>query len=220
MDLLIPASGFATRMNRIPKFLLPGDEKGTTLLDIHLRSAQGYYDTIHIATRAELIPLLKEYAFNSNVVITPMETATMTETVLNLIGISKALSFGLIMPDTFFHGDSPHNFLSKTNRPLGLALWKIKDSQRGRLGQVDLVGNSARKIVDKDPTCNFEYSWGAASFTRDFASFFQKEMPHIGYAFQPAIDQNVENICQVVNGRYFDCGTPQEYFELIRTIGA
>lgn len=218
MDLLIPASGYATRMNKIPKFLLPGNTLGTSLLEIHISLAAGFYENVFIATRAELVPLLNEKDLGFDVKIFPMETSTMTETILELTRISEADSFAMIMPDTYFLGDNPHSFLSSGDDELNLALWEIQDHQKGKLGQIHLVGNKAIASSDKDADCHFPYSWGALSFGKNFCSLLDSKMPHIGYGIPESIRLKQNNNCMVMDGAYYDCGTPYEYFEVIKKI--
>lgn len=205
-------------MNKIPKFLLPGSSTGKSLLEIHIENALDFYERILIGTRPELIPLLDEKKLGGNVDILPFETSTMTETVMGLIKHSEAGKFGLVMPDTFFLGENPHVFLTELEEDLRLALWNIRDSQRGKLGQVRTSESSAIEVVDKDPTCELPNSWGALSFTRNFSNLFNVKMPHVGYAIPIAIDKAMSNKFKVNEGQYFDCGTPSEYFELIKNL--
>ena len=44
------------------------------------------------------------------------------------------------------------------------------------------------------------------------------EMPHIGYLIKPALEMGLSVDGFVVKGRYFDCGTPQEYLRMLRKI--
>lgn len=215
--MLIPASGYATRMNRIPKFLLPGNTLGDALLEIHINNAYDFYDNILIGTRPELLPLLNEKRLGSKVQILSFKTSTMTETVLKLIEQSESEDFGLIMPDTYFLGENPHEFLSTLTEDFRLALWNIRESQRGKLGQVRTRGTSVVEVVDKDPNCDLENSWGALSFNRTFTELFDTEMPHVGYAIPKSFNEDFENAFKVLNGQYYDCGTPGEYFELVLT---
>jgi hypothetical protein len=216
MDLLIPASGYATRMNRIPKFLLPVDDSGTSLLETHTRIAGGFYENVIIATRTELIPLLNEKKLGSNVQVVSLETKTMTETILRMIAISSSNRFSVVMPDTYFAGENPHEFLAHGTKGLNLALWEIQNFQRGKLGQARIENSKLLEVVDKDPLCPFPYSWGAMSFGREYSSLLEVDMPHIGYGLKPMISQGQDHIVKVMDGFYYDCGTPSEYFEMTK----
>lgn len=218
MDLLIPAAGYATRMNGMPKFLLPINLSGQSLLFKHIKLASGFYEKIRIATREEFSPLLNRELLGENVEITLMSTRTMSETILNLARESKSDHFGLVMPDTFFLGGSPHSFLTSQRNDLGIAAWKIRPEQRGKLGQLEIAGDSATKVVDKDPNCDFPYAWGALSFSRDFLQLIEVEMPHIGYGIPEWLSSKGVNSCEIIDGEYYDCGTPSEYFSLLNKI--
>ena len=217
MDLLIPASGFATRMNNIPKFLLPINSSGTSLLETHIQSGIEFYEKVIICTRNELVPLLNKDKYGNKVRVIARETSTMTETVQNLIEESQSDLFSIVMPDTFFRGESPFEFLSSATSDLNLALWEIRDSQRGKLGQVEILNNKIVGFEDKNPECIFPNSWGAISFSKAFSNLLTDQMPHVGYAFKLALDHGLDIDFKIMNGNYFDCGTPGEYFELVRT---
>lgn len=218
MDLLIPASGYATRMNQIPKFLLPGNIEGKSLLEIHLALANKFYENILIATRPDLTILLDEKKLGNNVRVISLSTSTMTETVLEMASVSSSEEFALIMPDTYFMGEHPHQFLATAKEPLRLALWEIQENQRGKLGQVKVINSEAIESVDKDPDCTYPYSWGALGFTREYLQILNKQMPHVGYGISPSIQVGQRNVCKVMAGIYYDCGTPTEYFSLIKKI--
>jgi hypothetical protein len=97
-----------------------------------------------------------------------------------------------------------------------LACWKIRDEQKGKLGQV-LVdqGNKVTDIRDKDINCDYELSWGAVSFSRALINYMEITDPHIGMAVAKSVKNGEDVNCLMVDGEYFDCGTPREYFHLL-----
>jgi choline kinase len=220
MDLLIPAAGFATRMNNIPKFLLPVGRKGESLLATQVANAAEWYDTILIGVKEDLIPLMNEQLFDRRVQIVPISTKTMSETILKLAFKSTSDKLTLIMPDTFFKGENPHQFLSTANSDLNIALWLIGEKQKGKLGQIEISENKVVRSIDKDPTCELPYAWGALSFNRKFLDLINEEMPHVGYGISPAILSGLSISHSVIDGNYFDCGTPDEYYELVRLLSS
>jgi len=215
MDMIIPAAGSATRMNGIPKFLLPVTVDGKSLIEIHIARAQAQYRKILIPTRSVYIPLLSEIAKIPGVEIFPVDTKTMSETVIQTVSRSDAETFALVMPDTYFHGENPIAELHDIDTDFRIAAWKIRSSQLGKLGQLRIEHGQVQEMVDKDPNCDFEYSWGAISFKRHFLKYLTEEMPHIGYAMEAALKSKSTHDCFIVDGEYFDCGTPAEYFQLI-----
>lgn len=220
MDALVPAAGSASRMRGIPKFLLPCDTNYLTLIERHVSNLLEFCETVWIPTRPELVGLLDSLGLSrERTVILPMRTETMTETILRVLTISGAKEFQLVMPDTFFQGELPYRKLSELNSLAELALWNIRDEQKGKLGQV-LVDESfnVMDIKDKDPFCSFDLSWGALSFKRDLVGFMNPVDPHIGFSVKTALESGEKIDSFLVKGRYFDCGTPTEYLSMISEV--
>ncbi len=215
MDLLIPASGFATRMNGIPKFLLPVGRKGESLLETHVKAAEPYYENILVSSRPEFQSLLNPLNLSPKVKVFPMDTNSMSETIIKLIDQSESPEFAVIMPDTYFYDSKPYAALSKLKADVNVAVWQIRDSQRGKLGQVNIQDGKIVQVIDKDPQCNFPWFWGGLSFNRKFAAIIDQSTPHIGYAINPALGFGLDLSPIIQTGEYYDCGTPTEYYDLI-----
>lgn len=213
---VLPASGLATRMRGLPKFLLPCDMEYLTLLERHVLMALEVSDVVWIPTRPDLAPLIESLGLPSDrVVVMSLKTATMTETVLRVAAVSSADRFIVVMPDTYFHGELPWLALSSKPTPLHLACWPIRQDQKGKLGQVKIVNNIVLGSRDKDPECDFPNSWGAMVFDKEMLAFADPSSPHIGYFIQPIIDAGHMVTSNVLDGRYFDCGTPSEYLSML-----
>jgi hypothetical protein len=142
----------------------------------------------------------------------------MTQTVKAIVNMCESEHFFLAMPDTYFFGSEPYSILDPEPHVADLALWKIRPEQKGKLGQVSIVNSMVVSIQDKNPLCEFEYSWGALTFHRDLLKYSSTNDPHIGYALQKAVDLNAEITGKIINGSYFDCGTPTEYLEMIQQV--
>jgi hypothetical protein len=219
LDALIPAAGLATRMRGIPKFLLPCDNSYTTLIELHISQLLEQCETIWIPTRPELVLLLDSIGLaQDRVVILPMQTENMTQTVQKVLQISKQEHFQLVMPDTFFFGEKPYALLDPEPAIADLACWKIRDDQKGKLGQVLISDNKVQEMKDKDPDCLFEHSWGALSFSRKLLSFANTTDPHIGYAVRSALSSGMTISAKVMSGEYYDCGTPSEYLNMLESV--
>jgi len=223
VDGLIPASGAASRMRGIPKFLLPCNDEYLTLIERHVINMLEWCKMVWIPTRPDLSILIESLGITSErVVAIPMVTKSMTETIMKVAAISSADDFMLCMPDTYFEGGLPYADLSELEGDLKLACWKIRPEQKGKLGQV-LFGEEqdASNIVDsrdKDVSCTFDFSWGAMSFRRQILEMANPEMPHTGYLIKPAIDLGLDVHGFVVKGEYFDCGTPKEYISMLKRV--
>ncbi len=216
MDAILPAAGNATRMRGLPKFLLPIDLDYLTLIENHAKQLEELCLRIWIPVNPDFENLLSKLdKLPDNCIVVPMRTISMTETILNVVQMSDSKDFSLIMPDTFFVGEQPYKKLS-VDSFASLACWKIRDEQKGKLGQV-LVdhGNKVTDIRDKDINCDYELSWGAVSFSRDLINYMEITDPNIGMAVAKSIKNGEDVNCLMVDGEYFDCGTPREYFHLL-----
>ena len=216
MDAILPAAGNATRMRGLPKFLLPIDLDYLTLIENHAKQLEELCLRIWIPVNPDFENLLSKLdKLPDNCIVVPMRTISMTETILKVVQMSDSKDFSLIMPDTFFVGEQPYKKLS-VDSFASLACWKIRDEQKGKLGQV-LVdhGNKVTDIRDKDINCDYELSWGAVSFSRDLINYMEITDPHIGMAVAKSIKNGEDVNCLMVDGEYFDCGTPREYFHLL-----
>lgn len=220
MDAIIPAAGLASRMRGIPKFLLPCDTSYTTLIEMHIENLLPICETIWIPTRPDLVVLLDSLGLaKDRVIILPMSTENMTQTVNRVLKVSSAAHFQLIMPDTYFHGDKPYQMLNSSPPVADLACWEIRPDQIGKLGQVDIsTDGNVNDMQDKDPNCNYPNSWGALVFARKLMNFAQDSDPHTGYAMKSALSSGETMSANLVNGKYFDCGTPNEYLSMLREI--
>ncbi len=217
MDGILPAAGLATRMRGLPKFLLPVNSEYETLIERQISKLREVNcGTIWIPTRPEFIILLESIlASQEQVIIFPLESKTMNETVIKVLDVSGAEHFALAMPDTYFLSENPFKVLNSVPAIAEVGCWKIRDKQRGKLGQV-LVNqdNLILDIVDKDYNCDYELAWGCLTFSRDLTKYIDVNDPHIGYALRNAMKSNDLKI-QKVEGDYFDCGTASEYIELL-----
>ena len=219
IEAILPTAGKATRMRGLPKFLLPAGPDYLTLIERHVLELLQHCSTVWIPTRPEQTILLETLGISSDrVVVVPMTTATMTETVLRIGGISGAEKFMMVMPDTYFAGEKPYSYLAESNYPMNLATWQIRSEQLGKLGQVEISGTPEGLVTaaeDKNPSCKFPHSWGAMSFTREVLTFGNDDMPHTGYLLPKLLESGISIHGRVMGGTYYDCGTPAEYVEML-----
>jgi hypothetical protein len=205
-------------MRGLPKFLLPCDPDGTTLIERHVYSLLAVSEKIWIPTRSDFIGLLESLNLpKGQVVLLSMKTQSMIETVANVVGISGSERFVVGMPDTYFHGGDPYPILSESKDIACLALWKIREDQKGKLGQVkiDLSSGAVIDVQDKKPDCEYELSWGAMSFSRDGFDYADDKMTTIGDLIPRLIQAEFTVRGERIHGKYFDCGTPLEYYSML-----
>ena len=218
MISILPAAGYARRMKGIPKFLLPIDENYKSLLEYHIENLLPFSQELIIPTRKDLLPIIKSLDYDfSNIIFMEVETNTMNETVsevLKKFNYDQAL---IIMPDTYFSSGYP--FLDKENLHdslCTLACWKIRNEQRGKLGEVKIENGFIEKIIDKDINTGFDYSWGSILFNKEFEQYIIPNDLHIGYSAAMALENGEKVSAYLMDGRYYDCGTPSEYIELLK----
>ena len=219
---LIPCSGTASRMNGIPKFLLPCKE-GNLINNTISIFKKNNINSIYIAVSEENRHHIKKINDSDNdVKYIIKNTETMSETVLHLLQI-KSEKYVLIMPDTYFGLAENFSELKKVNILLNkydivVILWKIKEYQYGKLGQIniDFESKTVIDIVDKDINCKYEYSWGLIGWTKKMNQYIDPKTPHIGYLINKALELGIKIGYVISDTEYFDCGTPAEYFEMIK----
>ena len=218
---LIPCSGTASRINGIPKFLLPCKEGNLINNTINIFKNNGIkYINISVSEKNKdyIIPLC-----DNNIKYIIKDTKTMSETVYHLINM-KSEKYILIMPDTYFISLGKPSDLPEITQMINLLdkfkivviLWKIKEFQYGKLGQINIDDNKVIDIIDKDINCRYPYSWGIIGWDNSVNNLIDIETPHIGYIINKALEQNIDVGYIIATSEYFDCGTPSEYFEMIK----
>jgi hypothetical protein len=216
---IIPACGNATRMGGIAKFNLKIPTSGETLISWHVKSQLEYCDKVIILVKKEHEDSLNMFKDNNKIVILTEQTSSMSETVQKATKKFYADEYVVGMPDTFVIGDNPYKKIitNNINSDLNLGVFKIKDSQKGKLGQINVIDEVVVDCIDKDMNCNYKHSWGFLRFNRSILKLIDKQTPHIGYVINPAIKEKLLVTASIVDGEYFDCGTQEEYQELIKT---
>jgi hypothetical protein len=210
-------------MGGLPKFLLPISDVEDTLLRRHIDQLRECTEHIVIATRPENAPLLRSYqAPDTDIVVA--ETSTMSETVMRVAALTRADSFLLGMPDTYFHESDPYPAVAAAMTTahhgrfpeVALGVWRIRPEQRGQLGQVELQpGGQVTGAVDKDPACEYPHSWGVMAFRAPALSHLRASDPHIGYVL-PGVLSSGDLVTGIeMSGEYIDCGTPGQFQHLM-----
>lgn len=220
---LLPAAGNATRINGLPKYLLP--IPGSYLLERHLSGMRAVgCNAILVGSNGENERLLKDYAGDAQVYYA-FEHRTMTATVLSSRHHYDAHENILFsMPDTYW--DSPAVYL-----PLQMALWSGADvavalfrsregqHQEGGMCAVD-VRRHVISVVDKPEQIDYLhcYIWGALAWTPRYWEHLDADDPHVGYGLNRAIAAGLDVRAVVCSGQFWDCGTPDRYFACIRAL--
>lgn len=216
---IIPACGNATRMGGIAKFNLKIPKNNNTLISWHVESQLKYCDKVIILIKKEHQELLNVFKNNNRIIILIEQTSSMSETILKATEKFYADEYVIGMPDTFVIGDNPYKKIinNNINSDLNIGAFKIKNSQKGKLGQINIINGIVMDCIDKNINCNYKYFWGFLRFNRSVLKLIKKETLHIGYVINPAIKEKLLVTANIINGEYFDCGTQDEYQEFLRS---
>lgn len=216
---IIPAAGKASRISGLPKFLLPffHNNKSTILLTSLVDMMN--VDDLYVTTCPENAQLIYKYLPETSTLMVA-DTHTMSETVCRmqkLVGERNVL-FG--MPDTYVTDKFAYKKLAdemnRSNADVVVGLWKFREDQKGKLGQCQIdVDRNVVRVVDKDPTCDLEWAWGALAWKSSFWNHIDPKTSHVGYGLNPAIAAGLNVKAVYMEGEYYDCGTPSEYIKLL-----
>ena len=216
---IVPLAGNATRMNSIPKFLLPY-KIGLSLLD---NVISVYYENGITNIEGGVSEMNNLLLHNDKLNKTVMKTKTMAETVYNIVNkVNRHENDDkniLVMPDTFFtiKNEISEMIVMLDKYEIVIMLWKIKDYQKGKVGQCRIENNNITDIVDKDIHCNYHYFWGCIGWKSSLNKYIDPEWETIGNLVKKSIDLGI-SIGYIINeGNYYDCGTYSEYFTMIKT---
>jgi len=211
---IIPLAGNATRMKNLPKFLLPC-KVGVSLLENTLECFSFMnINTIVAGVSENNNEILSAYLFDKEV----MKTKTMAETIFKLIQKYSEKKYVMIMPDTFFFYTNDLKIISTLldEYELVVCLWKIKDYQIGKVGQCLVEGDEITDIIDKDSTCPYPYVWGMIAWAPSINHLIDPTWETIGNLIKKAIELKIRIKPVFMPGTYYDCGTYNEYFLMIK----
>jgi hypothetical protein len=154
---LLPASGSASRLNGIPKFLLP--IPGGTLLSRHTEQMLEVCDEVRISTRKAWMPLLHQIELPDQVKIYEIEPSTFSNAVHQMAGKGRLL---IGMPDTYISSTNHYESMMQSEGDVVLAGFNCPGYLLGTVGQfqADEYGN-VLDLKDKEEGCSYSSMWGA-----------------------------------------------------------
>ncbi len=223
---IIPAAGHSTRIYGLPKFLLP--IANSYLLDqltAHMHGAN--VDHILLGTHPKHYQLFSDLMNDHDWHVYPYwcDTTTMNETVLAARGRAGNHDILFGMPDTYWTDEGVYQRLAQTlNDEVGViasvALWYTPEQYRHKRGMcaLDASGNLITGVLDKPEKTGKTFGWGAMAWSSTFWQYILPEDAHVGFALQRAIDDDQKVQGVVMDGQFWDCGTPDEYFDCIRAL--
>lgn len=220
---LLPAAGQATRMNGLPKYLLPIN-KYHCLLTLHVAyMLETKCKRVYIGANKENYKLLKQHS-NTAITFPAAHYETMAETLLSILEWGKKFArtpilFG--MPDTYFEDTQAYRKLADVlseGAQVAVGLFRARPGQHTKVGMCRIDGNHVTEVIDKPESTDLEWLWGVLAWQPAFWDYIKPEDPHVGYALPRAIAAGLDVRAVKMDGRYWDCGTSEEYFECIRAI--
>ena len=216
---VLPASGSATRLNGLPKFILP-IEDGQSLLQWHVKLMSSACTSVTVLTRQCWIPLVQDLKLDATLV--QKEPSTMADAVLHVVH-NQSQDVVIGMPDVYIH-NSRDNFYKKLVEGHGdivLATWDfIPETMNGKVGQVlaDNVGN-VLSVVDKDFDCGYPEMWGAILFRNSSTSLIDPAGGSVISRINQWIAEGVKVTRVKMSGEYIDAGTIEGLIRMYTTIG-
>lgn len=217
---ILPAAGLSTRLDGLPKFLLPCPEGH--LLGNHIaRMRSAGADEIWVGASKLTAPMIKPYLDNRATLKPNLETASMCETVCAARAYAADNTVLMGLPDTYWKAPDVYGLLLYRIREFGadvaIAAWKMRNEQRGKLGAVDQRAGRLSRVVEKDANCDLDWAWGALAWTPKFWECISPDHAHLGLSLQNAVSTHLNVLVVQIQGDFWDCGTRDEYFQLCGT---
>lgn len=226
---ILPAAGKAERFMRLPKYLFPVGNSYLLARHIDMMSEAGI-EHILIPCHSRDSSILYELAdcYNPQVISFSIQyNQTMSASVLSVrkheLYDGDDVLFG--MPDTYLDhsdlSDNPYRSMAKQlelGADLVIGIFNPKPDQISHVGMLHVVGDGkVIAVLDKPDQSNWIWAWGTLAWKPVFWDYIRPEDPHIGYAIPRAITAGLDIRTAVIE-TYFDCGTPERYYQLIMWI--
>lgn len=216
---IIPAGGKASRMMGIPKMLLPTPQ-GTLIHVLRERMRVCHPNVIAIAATPATHPWL-EGLQDVDTTVYAEQTGTISGDILSVRGqfADEVTLFG--MADTYFEDERAFEKLATAlddAADVTVGVFETCPEQRHKLGMCQLQGTSLIHVVDKPQATNLIYAWGVIAWKSVFWQHIHAQDATIGVALSRAIHTRLDVRAVRMRGSYYDCGTPDEYFKLIREV--
>lgn len=217
---ILPCAGLASRIDGLPKFILPAP--GGYLLNNHrnLMSIGGCNHVI-IGSSPGNMNTLERYAPGLLVYLAE-HYATMTQTVLSgrKYTADHDILFG--MADTYFEDIETYVKLADKiaeGADVAVALFQVRTGQHLQGGMCRVYKERVIEVVDKPDETDIQWIWGALAWRPVFWQYLRPDEPHVGFALPRAIAKlKVQAV--ICDGNFWDCGTPERYFEMIAHLQA
>lgn len=199
---LLPASGSATRLNGIPKFLLP--VPGGTLLTWHVHQMLEVCDEVRVSTRKAWLPLLETIKLPSKVKVYELEPSTFSDALYKMSSEGRLL---IGMPDTYIKGATENIYkkLLESDGDMVLAGLECPTYLYGSVGQFT-TDDSGRvlDVKDKEPGCSYPNMWGAVLINQ---GGINRSFDNPSFQAMDWIEKGKDVTSVKIRGQYIDAGT-------------
>jgi hypothetical protein len=211
---LLPASGNASRINNIPKFLLPVSNK-ESLIQWHAKQMIEVCDEVRICTQAAWVPIIQN--MNMKVKIIIKEKSTMSDAIKSIANSNEDLIIG--MPDTFIvnKNNNIYEKMLNINEDIVLGAWKCDSKLQGKVGQIELKNNYVVSSKDKELNCKYKHMWGTMMLKNIF-NHIDPKLDHPGKQLQDWLDLGFKIKAVIQDGKYIDAGTIDGIKELYKNL--
>ncbi len=220
---LIPAAGRAERLHGLPKYLLPLPDG--FLLRTTVQRVKAVGADPMIAANDENYNLITRYAgVEPGVSVNVTKPAHgMPGTILNLIRFAYAGYRGYlcIMPDTYWSDKTllPRMVdAMRSGADLVIGAFRAAPGQSAKLGMIDNAGG--RLVIRDKPGVLSELilAWGVLLWQHPLLPFIDPDDPHMGDFINRVSMAGCRVDVVTAVGRFWDCGTFDEYAELIKVL--
>lgn len=212
----MPAAGYATRMFGVPKPLLPSPHG--VLIDIMTDRLLGSCVHLFTGTRSGLYGMLSGRLANDRHSVYLANTATMAQTVLMAQKFTGDQDVALGMPDTWFNDDQAFIKLAAAlddGADVAVGVFRAQPGQHRKGGMCRTEGDQVVEVIDKPEVCAWPFIWGALAWKPIMWPLLDPADSHVGYALPRAIRRGLDVRAVLLDGVYWDCGTPDDYFDCI-----
>jgi hypothetical protein len=162
-------------------------------------------DDIRISTREMWLPIVERFDLDVEIFI--VEPSSMADAILKTCD-NKSDKVVIGMPDTFISGskDNFYGRMIENDSQVVLASWECDEFLKGKVGQIESLGDKVLSIIDKDSSCPFERMWGAI-YLNETVELLDPKEDVIGDQFNSWIKDGVVTTHAPCSGSYIDAGT-------------
>lgn len=223
---MLPAGGLAERFHRLPKYLLPIEDSYLIKRHIKMLESLVVYPMDPMVSKGWQVGSNgADWHMLAQLDIGAIDvgwTKTMSETLIRMRRSTYDYCVLMGMPDTYIDDFEAYSKLHQALDlyPEAIAIMGVFTARPGQYRQGGMIRNEdarVTEIVDKaDTDQGLDFIWGLMAWRPEFWDYIKVDDPHPGYAAQRAIENGEIINMYLMRGGFWDCGTPERYFELIR----